>query len=34
MDKKGLKACLYSLGEEKSRAEVDNIIKQYGDSSG
>jgi len=30
IDKKELKTCLYSLGEEKSRAEVDAIMKKYG----
>lgn len=27
IDKKELKACLYSLGEEKSSSEVENILK-------
>jgi len=31
LDKKELKACLYSLGEEKTRAEIEEIIKSYGD---
>jgi len=30
IDKKELKALLYSLGEEKSRGEVDQIMKKYG----
>jgi len=30
IDKKELKTCLYSLGEEKSRAEIDTIMKTYG----
>jgi len=29
IDKKELKAVLYSLGEEKSRTEVDDIMKKY-----
>eukprot|EP01114_Cavostelium_apophysatum_P006608 TRINITY_DN179_c0_g1_i1.p1 TRINITY_DN179_c0_g1~~TRINITY_DN179_c0_g1_i1.p1 ORF type:complete len:1122 (-),score=548.09 TRINITY_DN179_c0_g1_i1:91-3456(-) len=32
IDKKELKACLYSLGEEKSRTEIDEIMKKYGSS--
>jgi len=30
IDKKELKACLYSLGEEKSRTEIETIMKTYG----
>jgi len=30
IDRKELKTCLYSLGEEKSRQEIDNIMKTYG----
>jgi len=30
IDKKELKACLYSLGEEKNRTEIEQIMKQYG----
>jgi Ca2+-binding EF-hand superfamily protein len=30
VDKKELKACLYSLGEEKNKAEIDEIITKYG----
>jgi len=30
IDKSELKACLYSLGEEKSRTEVEEIMKKYG----
>jgi Ca2+-binding EF-hand superfamily protein len=30
IDKKELKACLYSLGEEKNRSEIEGILKQYG----
>jgi len=30
IERKELKACLYSLGEEKSKGEVDDIIKKYG----
>lgn len=33
IDKKELKACLYSLGEEKSRAEIDQIMVKYGDKT-
>jgi len=33
IDKRELKACLYSLGEEKSRAEVDQILKEFGDGT-
>jgi len=32
IDKKELKALLYSLGEEKNRGEVDQIMKKYGSS--
>jgi len=32
IDKKELKACLYSLGEEKSKGEVDQIMKEFGSS--
>jgi len=31
IDKKELKTCLYSLGEEKTNSEVDAILKKYGD---
>lgn len=34
LDKKELKACLYSLGEEKTRAELEAIIKHHGDETG
>jgi Ca2+-binding EF-hand superfamily protein len=30
LDKKEFKACLYSLGEEKTRNEVDQLIKEHG----
>jgi len=30
INKKELKACLYSLGEERSRGEVEQIMKKYG----
>jgi len=30
IDRKELKTCMYSLGEEKSRQEIDNIMKTYG----
>jgi actinin alpha len=30
LSKKQLKACLYSLGEEKTRAQIDEIVKQRG----
>jgi len=30
INKKELKACLYSLGEERSRGEVDQIMQKYG----
>jgi len=30
IERKELKACLYSLGEEKSKGEVDDIIKKFG----
>jgi Ca2+-binding EF-hand superfamily protein len=33
IDKKELKACLYSLGEEKSRSEVEKILKDFGDGT-
>jgi Ca2+-binding EF-hand superfamily protein len=33
LDKRELKACLYSLGEEKTRAELEEIVKQYGNGS-
>jgi len=33
LERKEFKACLYSLGEEKSNSEVDALLKQYGDSS-
>jgi len=32
IDKKELKTCLYSLGEEKSNSEVDSILQKYGSS--
>jgi len=28
-----LKACLYSLGEEKTKAQIEDMIKTYGDGS-
>lgn len=31
IDKKELKQCLYSLGEETGIAEIDKIMKDYGD---
>lgn len=31
IDRKELKACLYSLGEEKSSSEIEKILKDYGD---
>jgi len=34
IDKKELKTCLYSLGEEKTNSEVDAILKKYGDGKG
>jgi len=34
LDKKELKACLYSLGEEKTRTELDEIVKRYGSEAG
>jgi len=34
IDKKELKACLYSLGEEKSKSEVEQIMSQYGGGKG
>jgi len=34
IDKKELKTCLYSLGEEKNNAEVVAILKTYGDGQG
>jgi hypothetical protein len=30
LSKKQLKACLYSLGEEKNRAQIDEIVSQHG----
>jgi len=30
IDKRELRACLYSLGEEKPSSEIDSIMKQYG----
>jgi len=30
IDKKELKACLYSLGEEKSKTEIEQIMTKYG----
>ena len=34
IDRKELKACLYSLGEEKSNTEVADILKRFGNSQG
>jgi len=34
IDKRELKACLYSLGEEKSKSEVEDILKEFGDGTG
>jgi len=34
INRKELTACLYSLGEEKSRSEIDAIMKEYGNSKG
>jgi len=31
IDKKELKACLYSLGEERNRGGIEAILKEYGD---
>jgi len=31
LSRKELKACLYSLGEEKTNSEIDAILKQYGE---
>lgn len=31
IDKKELKACLYSLGEERSKTEIEEYLKKYGD---
>jgi len=33
IEKKELKACLYSLGEEKSRSEIEQILKEYGNGT-
>jgi hypothetical protein len=33
IDKKELKACLYSLGEEKTKAEIEAYVKKYGDGT-
>jgi len=33
LDRKVFKACLYSLGEEKTNAEIDLLMKEYGDGS-
>lgn len=30
IDKKELKACLYSLGEEKSKSQIEEILAKYG----
>jgi Ca2+-binding EF-hand superfamily protein len=30
LSKKQLKACLYSLGEEKTRSQIDEIVEQRG----
>jgi len=30
IDKKELKACLYALGEEKSKSEIESILTKYG----
>jgi len=32
LERKEFKACLYSLGEEKTNSEVDALLKEYGDS--
>jgi len=32
LDRKELKACLYSLGEEKTNQEIEKIMAEYGDS--
>lgn len=29
-----LKACLYSLGEEKNKTEIEEIMKKYGNKDG
>jgi len=33
IDKRELKACLYSLGEEKNKSEIDAILTKYGDKA-
>jgi len=33
IDKKELKACLYSLGEERNRAGIEQILREYGDGT-
>jgi Ca2+-binding EF-hand superfamily protein len=33
LDRKAFKACLYSLGEEKTNAEIDGLMKEYGDGT-
>jgi len=33
IEKRELKACLYSLGEEKSRSEIEQILKEYGNGT-
>jgi Ca2+-binding EF-hand superfamily protein len=33
LDRKAFKACLYSLGEEKTNTEIDGLMKEYGDGS-
>jgi len=33
LDRKAFKACLYSLGEEKTNAEIDNLMKEFGDGT-
>jgi len=33
LDRKTFKACLYSLGEERTNAEIDELMKTFGDGS-
>jgi len=33
LDRKTFKACLYSLGEEKTNAEIDGLMKSYGNGT-
>jgi Ca2+-binding EF-hand superfamily protein len=33
LDRKAFKACLYSLGEEKTNAEIDGLMKEFGDGT-